>query len=361
MSYFDLNRGALRPPISDSRKLMPIPAGIAAGIGSGIDKGVSAIGSIIGGNIAANKDYENKVRLIDKMNEYNTPVNQRARLEAAGFNPYLLSGGINPGNQSEPGDVSAGTNARSNGYLAAANQVGAMAEQIANVRKTNAEASATEINNETRRTENQLRIDTAQAQLDDLTFKIKNMNPESLRKLKNEADEVAQRHKNLILEGDNLRLVAFKLMSEIRGQDLDNAQKEEFLDQYEAYLRLQRSVLQMQISTGYQNANSNSLSARANMLGSSAAMMNAETARKMLPHQTRNLDSLSDSYDLKNSYDRSTYYDRVGQQAWNTKSAKHQAEMDEFDMKSQNSTWWTRFVQGFLPFTPGMYHSMRGR
>jgi len=357
MSYFDLNRGALCPPTFDFRKSMPVPAVLGPIAGAGI----SAIGSIIGGSSAAADNYENQSRLIDKMNEYNTPVNQRARLEAAGLNPYLVSGGISPGDQQSAGDVAAGTNARSSGYIVAANQVGAMAEQIANVRKTNAEASEVEINNETRRTENQLRVDTAQAQLDDMTFKVQNMNSESLRKLKSEADEVAQRHKNLILEGDNLGLVAHKLMGEIRGLDLDNVQKEEFLEQYEAYLRLQRSVMQMQVSTGYQNANSNALSAQASMLGSSAAMMNAKTAKEMLPHQTRNLDSLSDSYDLKNSYDRSTYYDRIGEQAWKTKSSKHQAEMDEFDMKSQNSTWWNGVFQGYLPFAPGMYKSMRGR
>lgn len=304
MSYFDLNRGALRPPTFDSRKAMPVPAVLGPIAGAGI----SAIGSIIGGNSAAADNYENQSRLIDKMNEYNTPVNQRARLEAAGLNPYLVSGGISPGNQQAAGDISAGTNARSSGYLAAANQVGVMAEQIANVRKTNAEANATEIDNQTRASENQLRVDNAKAQLDDMTFKIQNMNPETLRKLKNEADEVAQRNKNLILESDNLKLTAHKLFGEIRNLSLDGVQKKQFIDQYEAYLRLQRSVIQMQIDTGYQNAGSNALSAQASMLGSSAAMMNAKLAKKF-----SKWDLVSSEYDSKEaqrSYEYNTAYFR---------------------------------------------------
>lgn len=47
-----------------------------------------------------NNDYN--LRLWQMNNEYNTPANQRLRMEAAGFNPNLMYGSMLPGNSSEP-------------------------------------------------------------------------------------------------------------------------------------------------------------------------------------------------------------------------------------------------------------------
>lgn len=65
---------------------------------------IGAIGSIFTGGASARKQYQYQSKLMDKQNqqqidfwnmnnEYNTPFNQRARLEQAGLNPDLMYGG----------------------------------------------------------------------------------------------------------------------------------------------------------------------------------------------------------------------------------------------------------------------------
>lgn len=85
------------------------------------DMGLSAIGTIGGiftGGASARKQYRYQSKLMDKQNqqqidfwkmnnEYNTPFNQRARLEQAGLNPDLMYGGSGNMYQSQmPGAAS---------------------------------------------------------------------------------------------------------------------------------------------------------------------------------------------------------------------------------------------------------------
>lgn len=44
-------------------------------------------------------------KLIDRMNEYNSPKNQMSRFQDAGLNPHLIYGQGSPGNQSSPGNA----------------------------------------------------------------------------------------------------------------------------------------------------------------------------------------------------------------------------------------------------------------
>lgn len=85
------------------------PSLIAAG-GSAVLGGIS---SAVSGGIASRKGYHNAKKLailendlnkgyLDYYNEYNTPMNQRLRMEEAGYNPNLFYGQGNPGNQSSP-------------------------------------------------------------------------------------------------------------------------------------------------------------------------------------------------------------------------------------------------------------------
>jgi len=79
---------------------------------------IGAIGSIFTGGASARKQYRYQSKLMDKQNqqqidfwkmnnEYNTPFNQRARLEQAGLNPDLMYGGSGNMYQSQmPGAAS---------------------------------------------------------------------------------------------------------------------------------------------------------------------------------------------------------------------------------------------------------------
>uniref|UniRef100_A0AAU8B8K9 DNA pilot protein n=1 Tax=Dulem virus 180 TaxID=3145657 RepID=A0AAU8B8K9_9VIRU len=84
-----------------------------------ISSGIGAIGNVITGGLSARKQYKYQSKLMDKQfgqtmnlwnlnNEYNTPVAQRARLEAANLNPDLMygSGGV----QNTSMSANAGTN-----------------------------------------------------------------------------------------------------------------------------------------------------------------------------------------------------------------------------------------------------------
>ena len=106
-------------------------------------------------------------RMWNKQNEYNTPQMQRARLEAAGLNPYLMMDGGSAGiAESAPTADTSGTqvapdigNTIAGGYQALGNSVSSAASQIAqmsfqndlqsaNVAKTQAEAQNADLQNQ---------------------------------------------------------------------------------------------------------------------------------------------------------------------------------------------------------------------
>nr|DAO61500.1 MAG TPA: DNA pilot protein VP2 [Microviridae sp.] len=106
-------------------------------------------------------------RMWNKQNEYNSPTAQRARLEAAGLNPYLMLDGGSAGiAESAPSADTSGTqvapdigNTIAGGYQAIGNSISAAASQIAqqvyqndlqqaNVDKTKAEAQNADLQNQ---------------------------------------------------------------------------------------------------------------------------------------------------------------------------------------------------------------------
>ena len=106
-------------------------------------------------------------RMWNKQNEYNSPAAQRARLEAAGLNPYLMLDGGSAGiAETAPSADTSGTqvapdigNTIAGGYQAVGNSISAAASQIAqqvyqndlqqaNVNKTNAEAQNADLQNQ---------------------------------------------------------------------------------------------------------------------------------------------------------------------------------------------------------------------
>ena len=83
--------------------------------------GIGTIGNFFTGGASARKQYQYQSKLMDKQNqqqidfwkmnnEYNTPFNQRARLEQAGLNPDLMYGGSgNIGQSQMPSAASPGS------------------------------------------------------------------------------------------------------------------------------------------------------------------------------------------------------------------------------------------------------------
>lgn len=69
---------------------------------SGLGSWLSGISTELGSSIL---NYQNQVKLIDKQNEYNTPVNQMQRFADAGLNPNLVYGLGNNGNQPASGSI----------------------------------------------------------------------------------------------------------------------------------------------------------------------------------------------------------------------------------------------------------------
>lgn len=87
-------------------------------LGNMASSAIGAIGNFFTGGASARKQYQYQSKLMDKQNqqqidfwkmnnEYNTPFNQRARLEQAGLNPDLMYGGSGNMYQSQmPGAAS---------------------------------------------------------------------------------------------------------------------------------------------------------------------------------------------------------------------------------------------------------------
>lgn len=77
-------------------------SGAAVGIGGALTGNPLAIASGIGSAVGGlfNNDQSKAYELWEKQQEYNSPKNQRKRMEEAGFNPYMMvgNGGINAGN-----------------------------------------------------------------------------------------------------------------------------------------------------------------------------------------------------------------------------------------------------------------------
>jgi hypothetical protein len=168
-------------PLSRLCKSSPLIPGIIAGAGSLIGGLFSSHGSRDASRsqleaqretnrnnlqIARENNQFNE-RMWNLQNEYNTPQMQRARLEAAGLNPYLMMNGGSAGiAESAPSADTSGTQVApdigstiAGGYQAMGNSISAAASQIAqmsyqndlqqaNVNKTNAEAQNVNLQNQ---------------------------------------------------------------------------------------------------------------------------------------------------------------------------------------------------------------------
>lgn len=319
------------------------PAGSASGAAPGI---VGSAMNLAGGFVAQKMHNDNQAGLLAMQNHYNEPINQRRRLEMAGFNPYFAVGGINPGNQTTPGDSSAGTAAFSNGVLGASNMIGNVALQMAQIRAINAQAQGEEINNITKGTINQQQVDIMQQQLKDWTFKVDNLNPAQLWKLNSETDEIISRNIVNIRKASNLEEATNLIMKQIKGVDLDNQQKQVVNDQLKDRLELEMRNLEMQNITGFMNAASARMTSQGALMSarSNAILANAQSA---LASSQRELNV------QQHRFKQSTWLDDISMRNADARRSYHDANMSKFDDDSKNTTWWNRMIQGYLPFVRG--------
>lgn len=242
-------------PLSRPFKSSALGAGLIAGAGSLI----SGLWSSNGSRDAAryqlqaqretnqtNRDIaeqNNKFneRMWNLQNEYNTPVMQRARLESAGLNPYLMMDGGSAGiAESAPTADTSGTqvapdigNTIAGGYQAMGNSLSSAASQIAqmsyqndlqqaNVNKTNAEAKNADLQNQY----DSLRNDFATAQfLVDL-------------RLKQKQGDISEYEANYLRDSMQDRLDAVKFQNTLTGS------QSSYYNQMSGLLDVQRQIEQ---------------------------------------------------------------------------------------------------------------------
>lgn len=242
-------------PLSRPYKSSALGAGIIAGAGSLIGGLWSSHGSRDAARYqlqAAREtnqtnrdiaDQNNKFneRMWNLQNEYNSPVMQRARLEAAGLNPYLMMDGGSAGiAESAPTADTSGTQVApdigstiAGGYQAMGNSISAAASQIAqmtyqndlqqaNVNKTNAEAKNADLQNQY----DSLRNDFATAQfLVDL-------------RLKQKQGDISESEANYLRDSMQDRLDAVKFQNTLSGS------QSSYYNQMSGLLDVQRQIEQ---------------------------------------------------------------------------------------------------------------------
>lgn len=245
---------------SGSPLLRPFKSsGIAAGAIAGVGSLVGGLFSSHGSRDAARyqlqaaretnqtnrdiADQNNKFneRMWNLQNEYNTPVMQRARLEAAGLNPYLMMDGGSAGiAESAPSADTSGTQVApdvgsiiAGGYQAMGNSISSAASQIAqmtyqndlqqaNVDKTNAEAQNANLQNQY----DSLRNEFATAQfLVDL-------------RLKQKQGDISEHDANFLRDSMQDRLDAVKFQNSLAGS------QSSYYNQMAGVLDVQRQIEQ---------------------------------------------------------------------------------------------------------------------
>lgn len=242
-------------PLSRPHKSSALGAGIISGAGSLIGGLFSSHGSRDAARYQlqaaretnqTNRDIaeqNNKFneRMWNMQNEYNSPVMQRARLEAAGLNPYLMMDGGSAGiAESAPSADTSGTQVApdvgstiAGGYQALGNSISAAASQIAQmsfqndlqqatVNKTNAEAMNADLQNQY----DSLRNDFATAQfLVDL-------------RLKQKQGDISDYEANYLRDSMQDRLDSVKFQNSVAGSQAS------YYSQMSGLLDVQRQIAQ---------------------------------------------------------------------------------------------------------------------
>ena len=392
--YFKLIRGDTFSPTFDNRKCEVNAGNVASGAGAGaaagsgfgpwgtvIGAGIGAIGSVVGGLIG-NSAAKGNVRLqaqlqqemIDKQNAYNTPANQRARLEAAGINPYLaMSGGaLGSGQQMQSGTIQPiDSSALPNGIMAASQMMGNAALMAAQVRNMNAEAAGKEIDNLSKQNINEEQLNLLKQQVNGQSivnaanqYDLEKMKPAELMKLQGEVDRLAHETALLLQKGTTEALNQGLLVKQIEQLGLSNKQARAVLPYVIKSAELENKEQQMRVSTGYQNAFTNRLNAYAAQTSAGAAASNAATNAGVFKQQLGN-----DYYKYQGRLMKADWetaeFDKTS--AWWNSLGSHvgflEAKRDyEYNKQYYRSPIsdrnWHR-VASVIPFVPGYSHAVR--
>lgn len=126
---------------------------VLGAIGLGLQ--AAGIGASIWGQ---NKYQSDQMRMMDRMNKYNSPASQMKRFEEAGLNPHLVYGQGSPGNQSSP--------VQTGDYRHIGNQIAQMSQTLPLINQTRLVDSQVDAKNaETLRTGAMTAIAKIQARL----------------------------------------------------------------------------------------------------------------------------------------------------------------------------------------------------
>lgn len=240
-------------PLSHPYKSSALGAGIISGVGSLIGGLWSSHGSRDAARYQlqaqretnrnnlqiARENNQFNERMWNLQNEYNTPQMQRARLEAAGLNPYLMMDGGSAGiAESAPTADTSGTQVApdvgstiAGGYQAMGNSISAAASQIAqmsfqndlqsaNVAKTEAEAKNADLQN----------------QYDDLRNQFATLQFLTDLRLKQKQGDVSEYEANFLRDSMQDRLDSVKFQNSVYGSQAS------YYSQMSGLLDVQRQI-----------------------------------------------------------------------------------------------------------------------
>lgn len=215
------------------------------------------------------------LKMFDLNNEYNLPINQFQRLEAAGINPFMALGNltgesvpVSPGGSpSAPVDQSGSILARS--FDQAAQQLGNIAMASAQIKNLNSQTQAQEINNSYSDVRNRLSLQETLA-------RISNIDKDSkMKDLANQfkAENFDTMSKSIKLDND-LKSAQSNLFDVTKDYYLSLTKSEDYRRAHIMPMEVEKLI--NDINVAWYNAHSQRISSQAASLGAAASMVNAQ-------------------------------------------------------------------------------------
>ena len=264
---------------------------MSAILGAAIGAGISSLGGLLSSQAtnAANASMDRETRdwqeyMYNKNNAYNTPANQRLRLEAAGINPALAFANGNTGVASSAPSAVQHTPADFSALGSGFSQAGAMALQAQNIEANN-ELLASQ--SEGNRIDNLTRLQKNIAEIDNLIAdsKQKGANTSYLEWQRDQSMMLFDAlYKRNYAEVENIRMDT-ELKSQTKRKESALADYQEILTKYG--VKNQEKVLRnldaqyMEILSAAANNNANAAYAAAQK---ALTDVNADTAKKIQKH-----------------------------------------------------------------------------
>lgn len=320
-TFMNLHRRELTSPLYDNRK------NIAPVVGGAIIAGAS---SILGSMLNAKSTSDNnklQQQLVNDANAYNTPGMQMQRFQNAGFNPYMMLGQVNAGNQTSvastsPVDYSSGIQGvgnAANTLIQAASANSQIGVNDATIAKTKSETALNMIDAQTRAAENAARINKL-VQDGSLTkqqaanlyqqFDLTQMTWDELIKQPGLSNSLSAE------QIENLKAVTAKFGSEKKGIDLQNAITGKY-----GMSQAAANVANTYSQTGVNNAN---VGLMGSQIGLNGTYMDLNRGKLGVLHNQQNA------------------------AFWDSKEKKRNYQYNKSKFDSPNTDWWFDKVVGPL-------------